>query len=614
MPKRTSTSRTASPAPAPGFAQFTKHTTGYGQRMLQKMGWNVGKGLGSKGEGIVNPVETKQRPARMGMGFRGFDERTSQAKQEARERGEVSSSEEESEEVAEEETKKKGAKRGAWKRTGPAAPRKPKVVYKTATDILAETAAETGVQTQQKVIDMTGPSIREISLSEIKRTDSPTLMETTTRLPELRHNLRLLVDLSRGALENLSREKQQSVYRMDALKADLLLIEKRQQEVETKQRKIEEVVQIAHQLELASKNALASKSFETSSISELFGHLFDPLLTKYVDEVKSLGLDSLVVAVWAQVMKFQSIHWNVLQQPTWGLDDITRWRPLLRSNDDQLMMTDAGWARSRPRRRKDLLVMTPYEAMMNTIWLTRVRSAINNDWSVRDPDPLIQLMEAWKPPILPQFVFENIINQLILPKLNNAVSAWDPRNDPVMIHTWIHPWLPSLQAWRLADIFVSIRQKLSVILRQWHPSDESALHIITPWKEVWTPAQMESFLVKSVLPKLTQVLRGEFVVNPRDQQLEPLIWCLAWKDLLSETLMGQLLENEFFSKWLDVLFKWLTLDRSHVNYDEVKQWYLWWKEVFDTYGLGNNKLVTQSFRKGLDMMFAAANGQPVTRA
>ena len=206
------------------------------------------------------------------------------------------------------------------------------------------------------------------------------------------------------------------------------------------------------------------------------------------------------------------------------------------------------------------------------------------------------------------------MNQLILPKITRAVSDWDPRNDPEMIHTWIHPWLPVLEAWRLGDLFTTIRHKLGVVLRVWHPSDESALHIIVPWKDVWTPQQMESFVNKSILPKLTRVMRDEFMVNPREQQLEPLIWCMAWKDILSEHALSQLIENEFFSKWLDVLYKWLTLSRDRVNYDEVREWYLWWRQVFSSYELEENEHISACFRKGLEMMAMAANDQPVIKS
>jgi tuftelin-interacting protein 11 len=211
--------------------------------------------------------------------------------------------------------------------------------------------------------------------------------------------------------------------------------------------------------------------------------------------------------------------------------------------------------------------------------------------------------------VLPEFILDNIIDQLVLPKINRAVSDWNPRTDPVMIHKWILPWLSTMKAYRLGDLFTTIRHKISVVLRQWHPSDESALHIISPWKDVWTPEQMENFVIKSILPKLTMMLREEFSVNPRDQKMEPLIWCLAWKDVISDTIMGQLLENEFFNdKWLHVLKQWLSLDMTQINYDEISDWYRWWRQVFNSYHLDSNKIVMQCFRKGLEMMDHAIGG------
>lgn len=237
-----------------------------------------------------------------------------------------------------------------------------------------------------------------------------------------------------------------------------------------------------------------------------------------------------------------------------------------------------------------------------------MHSLSSNQWDIHDPDPLIQLMEEWEP-VLPRFIHENIIHQLILPKISRAVSDWNPRTDPIMIHTWIHPWFPTLKAWRLAELFTHIRHKLSVVLRQWHPSDESALHIISPWKDVWTIDQLEQFTTKSILPKLTLVLREEFQVDPRNQSLDALIWCLAWKNLLSDTVLGLLLKNEFFSKWHSVLVQWLKLDMYNINYDQISDWYRWWRQVFDAYGLDTNKVVMQEFRRGLETMNKALGGE-----
>lgn len=359
------TNRSPSPAarPSEDFASFSAHSKGFGLKMLEKMGWKMGQGLGAAGEGIVNPIETKLRPARMGMGFRGFDERTEQAKEEAKLRGESVSEEEE-------EIKKaaKPVKREAWKSKA----RKPKTVFKTATDIIAEAEMqEAPVLTQQKVIDMTGPQVREVSLSELRKTDSPTWMETTTRLPELRHNLRLIVDLSRGNLEKLSKEKHTNTLRMKALEEDIAAIQARMIEDETKVERARQVQTIARELEQLSKSALATGAIEHSSVTALYGAQFQKLDKEFRNDIKTFDLDALVVSVWAPLMKYQAMRWDVLANPTWCAEEVAKWRFLLRSNDDE---ESNGYYGSKSK--KEVPTATPYEMMMNTIWLTKVRSAI----------------------------------------------------------------------------------------------------------------------------------------------------------------------------------------------------------------------------------------------
>ena len=50
------------------FGAFEKHTRGIGLKLLTKMGYE-GKGLGNKGQGIVNPIEVVEIPHYLGLGY-----------------------------------------------------------------------------------------------------------------------------------------------------------------------------------------------------------------------------------------------------------------------------------------------------------------------------------------------------------------------------------------------------------------------------------------------------------------------------------------------------------------------------------------------------------------
>jgi len=149
-------SRSATPnLSAQERAHFSKLEGSYGARMLAKMGWLSGSGLGVSGEGRVVPVETKVRKKGMGIAFGGFSERTDQEKAEARRRGLLVSDDED---VTPGKGKgKAGARKepaDAWKRPKKV---KTKIEHKTYEEILAETGDSIPVAAGiGPIIDATG--------------------------------------------------------------------------------------------------------------------------------------------------------------------------------------------------------------------------------------------------------------------------------------------------------------------------------------------------------------------------------------------------------------------------------------------------------------------------
>jgi tuftelin-interacting protein 11 len=142
------------------LAHFGKLQGTFGARMLSKMGWQTGAGLGVTGEGIVTPIDQKQRPGKIGIAYRGFKEKTEQSKAEARRRGEVVSDDE----------RRQGKKLGvgaagprsdAWKKPKKV---KTKVVYKTYEQIVAEAGQESSLPGIGIIIDATGAIVSMYSL------------------------------------------------------------------------------------------------------------------------------------------------------------------------------------------------------------------------------------------------------------------------------------------------------------------------------------------------------------------------------------------------------------------------------------------------------------------
>jgi tuftelin-interacting protein 11 len=139
-------------------AHFRKIGNSFGARMLAKMGWESGTGLGANSSGIVVPIESKVRPKNMGIAFKGFGERTEQSKAEARRRGEVVSDDDEELKKKVKKGKEKADKKSdAWKKPKKI---KTKVEHKTYEQIVAEVGEDVaGPSGLGVIIDATGATV-----------------------------------------------------------------------------------------------------------------------------------------------------------------------------------------------------------------------------------------------------------------------------------------------------------------------------------------------------------------------------------------------------------------------------------------------------------------------
>lgn len=91
-------------------------------------------------------------------------------------------------------------------------------------------------------------------------------------------------------------------------------------------------------------------------------------------------------------------------------------------------------------------------------------------------------------------------------------------------------------------------------------------------------SEWEALLLKYVVPKLGATLREEFQVNPANQDMKPIHQVLPWATIIRTSIFSQLLETQFFPKWLNTLHQWLI--HPGAKFDEIAEWYKFWKNVF----------------------------------
>ncbi|TFY68825.1 hypothetical protein EVJ58_g784 [Rhodofomes roseus] len=593
-------SRSGTPNLAPSLSSaerqhFSKIGGSFGARMLEKMGWQAGTGLGTTGEGIVTPVESKLRPKGMGLAFKGFTEKTAQSKAEARRRGEVVSDDEDkpAAKLGRKAAKAHEERAQAWKK-----PRKAKtrIEHKTYEEIVAEAGQEAQPAGLGQIIDATGATMREVSSLADVSMASWTPTADPMRLPEVRHNLRLITEACKGDLDGLAREAKALEERKKWVQAEDARLRKKVEEEAELIARLQQVNLVVDDINSQARE-LAS-TYEPSL--ETFSASFEKLLGQYATEFDRYRLDEVIVAAIAPIVRRMLAQWHPLQDPATFTPLFRLWRNALKmappdeKPQDQVSVYGTSTVISTaPVVEKP---MTPYESLLWNAWLPKVRSSINNEWSPDDPQPAVRLYEAWSS-FLPPFIRDNFFDQLVLPKVSKAVDTWNPRSSKVPLQTLVFPWLPHVGL-RLDEVLGDARRKVKSMLRHWAVA-EGMPDDLTVWKDVFDVGDWDAMLLKYVVPKLGSRLREDFRVNPRNQDMVPLQDVMLWENLLSPSVMSRILETEFFPKWLDVLHIWLV--QPSPSFEEVARWYSEWKESFSE-NVQNMPGIAQGFTRGLQLM------------
>ncbi|KAM8716623.1 hypothetical protein ACLKA7_003495 [Drosophila subpalustris] len=570
---------------------WEQHTRGIGAKLLLQMGYEPGKGLGKDLQGISQPVQAHVRKGRGAIGAYGPETAPSVGGQSKAE--------------SVQETKESKEQLNKWRKGGNEAREKSnkRYYYKSVEEVIAKGKKSDHLLSEKlskrlgnvPVIDMTGPERRVLSgyhaLAQNKITPEETLYDahgmeekgekstavSVFSMPELTHNLQLLVS-----------QCEQEIIAIDKTEREC---EDRQAALEHEQHQLLELVQLErnHMTTLQATLARLEQLSENPELSlSQAEQLFLELQHDYAEEYKEFGLADLAAGVIAPLLKRELNDWQPLQEPTQPVQLVKRWRGILQPDG-----ADVSEQQSRN-------IFDPYSSL---IWAGVMPSfrACAASWQPKEHAPMAALLDAWAP-LLPTWVLDSVLEQLVLPRLTIGVSEWDPLTDTVPIHSWILPWHAILGPKLEESIYPQIRSKLGAALQAWSPQDRSARAMLTPWQSAFAEEQLVQFLLRHIIPKLQAVL-AEFVINPLQQNLELWHQVWEWHELIPAHHMAQLLDKHFFPRWMQVLVMWLN---QSPDYAEISRWYAGWKSMFSEPVL-REPCIKEHLRRALDMLHRATD-------
>ncbi|PVU91614.1 hypothetical protein BB561_004317 [Smittium simulii] len=607
QPKKNISSRIEKPT-----AQPPSNISNVALKMMQKMGYKQGKGLGRDESGIVDPIQAVSTQGKKGIAY-GHKKNlnSSSILQKKRDKSNDTASDKQYSSLS--STSGLNARRNK--------------LIQNNIDIDAilnkvETAINKFEETQNLKSDVS-ISDNNIQVPSFSVTDNN--VESLAKLKnEIKLGLDLAVNKSHALKTDISLENTKIAQFASQISSVNDSMESTQKELSHIQNLISDI-QLCQSLSLTVKNKLESPSFEISNINLQFEEFLT--LQKKLQQVKldTLKLNSKDTCIW--------FDWRLHEWVTGILFIIAK--PIIVNWDVQSKSVDL-----------ITLLFKPYLQLISdsSIFLLnqpdstvqdhqRQKTFIIQEWDVYYPDHALNIFETWTLPYIPQQVIDHLINSVVVSKIIKALdqceisSFFEMHNSFKAPHYWIHPWLPYISEPVLKNqIIPALSIKLGSLVNFWYTSlknsnfsDDKSSDIIRAaivcWKDVFDAKSYIKLQKTYINPNLRKLIsKPNLIINARSQSpisLQAFSEFTRWYDVIMTSDWVEVFETTFVPNWLDYLRIWLSninlsktnsvddysksksvamLSNNNLSWVQISEWYLAWKSLIPAKIVDNNKV------------------------
>ncbi|VVT51050.1 uncharacterized protein SAPINGB_P002967 [Magnusiomyces paraingens] len=483
-------------------------TYGIGAKLLEKMGYVKGQGLGKDGGGILRPVEHKLRPQGLGLG--GIKERTKQSIEEAKRRGEKIADDYE---VSDDENKKKqGKSKKSLKPPMSAAERtrrRAKTLYKTVHEMESE-----GLHIPsgfKQIVDMTQ------SRSEQKAGEEG---EEEEEEEAITAEESALIDQVNNEMEKYGTEWRSLQTRKTYAKFEIDRLEDKVNLLTDEISKMEEFL---------AKCSTFHNISENDDPVEALNNLTQTLITiqyQFFKHAHHFNLDELAVATLAPLLEEAFKTWDPLHLPTQFIETFLQLKPLfyrdkkVDEEEDTLLNQEDDYEEEWEKKTASENPRQLYERLLYNTWVPKIRHVLQDEWLPDHSSTAILMLEEWSV-VVPEEIQAQVRKSVVVPRLVHSIKRWRPSSYssnslkgnrktglPPPPHIWVFPWIPYLDAASVEEISREVKERYMRLMRDWRPTDAAPLDGLAEWREIMSKAEFAELVQDSVIPRLGKVLRS----------------------------------------------------------------------------------------------------------
>lgn len=292
-----------------------------------------------------------------------------------------------------------------WKKKNAAA-RSSRQDYKTIADVLNEVAERPLEQPKQTIIDMRGKQKRLVTNMEHLNQEQQEDTSDMTPMPELQHNMRLLVDVAEADIQRIDGKLRHE-------KDTAVILGREQARL---QGEVEAAAQQVHSLNQILQTVSQCQSSDASITITDVERVYRKLKQQHREEYYMYNLAAAALAQALPRLTQLLLSWQPLVEPTLGTAEFTRWRTLLESEQQKrnVVFQAGGGASS-----------DPYVQLCSALVMPKLNRVVTNDWEPRNPEPMLQFMELWGP-LLPGALQQQVLESLVFPKVGAQCTCQTP--------------------------------------------------------------------------------------------------------------------------------------------------------------------------------------------